>query len=135
MEFEELIKETAAILGAEYSLDEEKKIYTFTMTYDDDVKEQVFVYQDVYEAEEEEVIKKIIALEAYVGKYDNSTDVDFLSKSNEDLFFARAYISEESNRIMVESCVFQDNTSPKDLSLVIDEMAQHNSYLKSEMEL
>ena len=62
MELEELVKETALALGAEYSVDEgEKKVFTITLTYDDDVKEKVFIYQDVYENEDAEQVKKLIA--------------------------------------------------------------------------
>lgn len=129
MNIKELLQEAVDLLESEYSHDEEKDIYSVNIDFDGD-KETVYVYQDVFEDESSGMSKKILVCESLVGVYKNTTDLLTLSKSNDSLFFARAYVSEEDGKILVESCVFMESMNPLNFSAVIREVAEQTIYLK-----
>lgn len=129
MNIKELLQEAVDLLEAEYSHDETKDIYSVNVDFDGD-KETVYVYQDVFEDESSGMSKKILVCESLVGIYKNTTDLLTLSKSNDSLFFARAYVSEEDGKILVESCVFMESMNPLNFSAVIREVAEQTIYLK-----
>lgn len=129
MNIKELLQEAVDLLEAEYSHDETKDIYSVNVDFDGD-KETVYVYQDIFEDESSGMSKKILVCESLVGIYKNTTDLLTLSKSNDSLFFARAYVSEEDGKILVESCVFMESMNPLNFSAVIREVAEQTIYLK-----
>lgn len=118
--------------SSEFSYDEAKEIYTVSVDIDGQ-KEDVYVYQDIFENEDSGISKKILVCESLVGLYKNTTDLLTLSKSNDSLFFARAYVSEEDGKVLVESCVFMESMNPLNFSAVIREVAEHAIYLKDDL--
>ncbi|MEK7434386.1 MAG: hypothetical protein AABZ74_14735 [Cyanobacteriota bacterium] len=133
MGFKELVEEASSILGIKYEYSEEKNLYSINMEFDNDEKQTIIVYQDIFEDEDEGVSKKIIVCESFVGKYDSSKNINFLSKSNNDLFFAKAYISEDNDKILVENCSFMEALNPLNLSIIINEIGEHSFYLKEKL--
>jgi hypothetical protein len=133
MNIKELIQQSVDLIeGSDYSHDEEKDIYNINVNIDGDT-DKVHVYQDIFEDEDSGISKKIIVCESFISIYKNTTDLLRLSKSNDSLFFARAYVSEEDGKILVESCVFMENMNPLNLSAVIREVAEHSIYLKDDL--
>jgi hypothetical protein len=130
MNFKELVESSAALLEANFEYDEVNNAFSIKISFDDDIEEIVYVYQDIFEDDTSKISKKIIVCEFLVGKYDNSTDLLLLSGSNEDLFFSRAYISEEEEKILIESCTFMEMINDVNLSIIIEEIAQQGNYLK-----
>ena len=132
MNIKELMQQSVDLLESEYSHDEVKDIYTVNVNFDGD-KETVYVYQDIFEDENSGISKKILVCEVLVGVYKNTTDLLTLSKSNDSLFFARAYVSEEDGKILVESCTFLESMNPLNFSAVIREVAEHAIDLKDQL--
>lgn len=133
MNIKELLQQSVDLIeSSDFSHDEEKGIFTVNANLDGET-ETVHVYQDIFEDEDSGISKKIIVCEALVGVYKNTTDLLTLSKSNDSLFFARAYVSEEDGKVLVEACVFMENMNPLNLSAVIREVAEHSLYLKDEL--
>lgn len=133
MNFKELVESAADVLNAKYSYDRAKNVYSVKLIFDDNIDEIVNIYQDVFEEDNESISKKIIVCESLVGKFDNSVNLLLLSESNEDLFFSRAYVSTQNEKILVESCSFMENLDSVALSAIIDEIAQHANYLREEL--
>lgn len=134
MSFKKLVEEASDILESFYEYNEEKNVYSIKIVFDDDSSETVYIYQDTFEDENDGVTKKIIVCEALVCKYDSSKDLLLLAKSNNDLFFAKASISED-DKILVESCSFMENLTSLHLSVIVNEIAQHVEYLKEEFKV
>jgi hypothetical protein len=132
MNFKELVESAADILGAEFSHDEQN-IYAIEIEFEDELKEIVYVYQDIFESEGDGIAKKIIVCESLIGKYDESVNLLPLIKSNVDYFFSRACINDEDEKIIVESCAFMENLNSLNLSVIIDEVAQQSSFLHDEV--
>ena len=131
MNFKDLVQGATDILEAEYTHEQQNNIYSVKLFFDGSVDETVHVYQDVFE-NEDGVSKKIIVCESMVGKYSSSVKLLELSKSNNDLFFSRAYVSDD-DKILVESCTYMENLDSLNLSAIIDEIAQHASFLKEDI--
>ena len=130
MNFKELVPKIAEVLNAEYTLNEKENSCIFNLVFFDETIEKVKLHQDFYD--NSELKKEIIILECFAGKYDEESDLDFISKSNKDLFFSRAYPLEEDNLVVIEGCLFLENSSPEQIGLVIEEIAEHSSYLKEQ---
>lgn len=132
MGFKELVEGASDILGAKFEYSEEKNVYSIAIEFEDNQTQVVNVYQDIYEDDSEGVSKKIIVSESLVDKFNSSKNIIFLSKSNNDMFFSKAYIS-ESEDIMVENCSFMEGLNNLNLSIIIAEIAEHASFLKEKM--
>lgn len=132
MNFKELVQGATDILEAEYSFDEDKNVYAVKISFEGSGEENVYVYQDIFESEDSGISKKIVVCESMVGKYSGSVNLLELSKSNNDLFFSRAYVSEDE-KILVESCTYMESLDSLNLSAIIDEIAQHSNYLKEDI--
>lgn len=132
MGFKELVEGASDILGAKFEYSEEKNVYSIAIEFEDNQTQVVNIYQDVYEDDSEGVSKKIIVSESLVDKFNSSKNIIFLSKSNNDMFFSKAYIS-ESEEIMVENCSFMEGLNNLNLSIIIAEIAEHASFLKEKM--
>ncbi|MBC7476187.1 MAG: hypothetical protein H7263_18030 [Candidatus Sericytochromatia bacterium] len=132
MNFKELVQSTTDILQTEFSYDELKSVYSLRIGFAGNPDEIVNVYQDVFENEDDGISKKIIVCECLVRKYNDSMNLLEISKSNNDLFFSRVYISED-DKILIESCIFMEILDSLNLSAVINEIAQHSNYLKEQV--
>lgn len=132
MGFKELVEGASDILGVKFEYSEEKNVYSIAIEFEDNQTQVVNVYQDVYEDDSEGVSKKIIVSESLVDKFNSSKNIIFLSKSNNDMFFSKAYIS-ESEDIMVENCSFMEGLNNLNLSIIIAEIAEYASFLKEKM--
>lgn len=133
MNIKELVQQSLDLIeGSDYSHDEEKDIFNINVNLDDEIA-KVHLYQDIFEDEDSGISKKILVCESLVGIYQDTIDLLNLSKSNDSLFFARAYVSEEHGKVLVEACVFMESINPLNLSAVIREVAEHALYLKDEM--
>lgn len=132
MGFKELVEGASDILGVKFEYSEEKNVYSIAIEFEDNQTQVVNVYQDVYEDDLEGVSKKIIVSESLVDKFNSSKNIIFLSKSNNDMFFSKAYIS-ESEDIMVENCSFMEGLNNLNLSIIIAEIAEYASFLKEKM--
>lgn len=133
MNIKELVQQSLDLIeGSDYSHDEGKDIFNMNINIDGE-SANVYLYQDIFEDEESGISKKIIVCESLIGIYKNTTDLLTLSKSNDSLFFARAYVSEEEGKVLVEACVFMESMNPLNLSAVIREVAEHSLYLKDEL--
>lgn len=132
MGFKELVEGASDILGAKFEYSEEKNVYSVAIEFEDNQTQVVNVYQDIYEDDSEGVSKKIIVSESLVDKFNSSKNIIFLSKSNNDMFFSKAYIS-ESEDIMVENCSFMEGLNNLNLSIIIAEIAEHASFLKEKV--
>lgn len=133
MDLKKLIQGAVDLLGATYTYNEAKEVYTIELIFEGSTDEVVHVYQDLFEDDDEDISKKVLVCESYVTEYDSSKDLLFLSESNDDLFFSRAYVSEESKKIIIESCNFLENLTDLQLSIIINEIAQHSNFLKEEL--
>ncbi|MFN8671039.1 MAG: hypothetical protein U0457_03025 [Candidatus Sericytochromatia bacterium] len=132
MGFKELVEGASNILSAKYDYSEEKNVYSISIEYEDSSKQLVNVYQDLFENEQEGISKKIIVCESTLGKYDSSKNINFLSKSNNDFFFSKAYISED-DQVLVENCSFMEGLNDLNLSVIISEVAEHASILSEKI--
>ncbi len=132
MNFKELVESAADILGAKFTHDEQN-IYSIEILFEDNQKETVYVYQDIFESEEEGITKKIIVCESLIGKYDDSINLLSLIQSNGDYFFSRVCINDEDQKIIVESSTFMENLNSLNLSVIIDEVSQQSSYIREEI--
>ena len=132
MNFKELVESAADILGAKFT-HYEQNIYSIEILFEDNQKETVYVYQDIFESEEEGITKKIIVCESLIGKYDDSINLLSLIQSNGDYFFSRVCINDEDQKIIVESATFMENLNSLNLSVIIDEVSQQSSYIREEI--
>lgn len=132
MGFKELVEGASDILGVKFEYSEEKNVYSVPIEFEDNQTQIVNVYQDIYEDESEGVSKKIIVSESVVNKFDSNKNIIALSKSNNDMFFSKAYISDNED-IIVENCSFMEGLNNLNLSIIIAEIAEHASFLKEKI--
>jgi hypothetical protein len=117
-----LIEKSLKYINKNSSCNFEDDIYFVSIEIDKNKKENLRIYKDYIETE---ILKEeIIVIDTSIKLKNDNIDFKFLEDCNKESFFSKVYTDDINNNnfIVIESCIFYENTTPKLLSIVIDEI-------------
>lgn len=119
MELKELIDKSLEYVNDITSYEVKDDIYFISIDMNENKKETLRIYKDYIETEISK--EEIIVIDTNIELKDN-TEIDFIDDYNKESFFSKVYLDDD-NFLIIEACSLYENTNPKSLYLVINEIS------------
>ncbi|GIW23601.1 MAG: hypothetical protein KatS3mg068_2608 [Candidatus Sericytochromatia bacterium] len=119
MELKTLVEEALKYISNKYEYEIKEDIYFISIEMYKNKKEVIRVYKDKVETEISN--EDIIVIDTNI-EIKNLENKEYFYEYNQDTFFSKIYFNDE-NTLLIESCYLNDNTTPKSLALIINEIS------------